>query len=225
MTMLTLDSLDLAALVASRVCHDVINPVSAIINGLEVLDENVDDPEMRQHALELVRSSAQSASAKLQFCRLAFGASGSIGAVIDTGDAERVARNLFENERTKMEWDAPRILLAKNKVKVILNLCLIANACIYRGGTVAVKIAGEDADFTYSVEARGTNAKLPSAIPGLLEGTPENGLVDGNSIQPFYTGVVARACQLTLNVSVEADLVAFSGGTSQLIEKSDAEAA
>lgn len=225
MTLLTLDSLDLAALVASRVCHDVISPVSAIINGLEVLDENADDPEMREHAMELVRTSAQSASARLQFCRLAFGAAGSIGAVIDTGDAERVARGLFENDRTRLEWDAPRMLLAKNKVKVILNLCLIANGCIYRGGTVFVKITGDDSEFEYSVEARGSNAKMPSGIPVLLEGTPENAMVDGNSIQPFYTGLVARACQLSLNVVVEADLVAFRGGASHSVEKSDAEAA
>ncbi len=225
MPLLTLDSLDLAALVASRVCHDVINPVSAIINGLEVLDENVDDPEMRQHALELVRTSAQSASAKLQFCRLAFGASGSIGAMIDSGDAEKVARGLIENERTSLVWDAPRVLLGKNKVKVILNLCLIANACIYRGGTVALVATGDDTEFTYSVEARGSNAKLPSGIPALLEGTPESGTIDGNSIQPFYTGVIARACHLSLNVVLEPELVAFRGATQQTAEKSEAEAA
>lgn len=225
MTLLTLDSLDLAALVASRVCHDVISPVSAMINGLEVLDENADDPEMREHAMELVRTSAQSASARLQFCRLAFGAAGSIGAVIDTGDAERVARGLFENDRTKLEWDAPRLLLAKNKVKVILNLCLIANGCIFRGGTVVVKVTGDDANFGYSVEARGANAKMPSSVPLLLGGTPENDMVDGNSIQPFYTGVVARACQLSLNVVVEQDLIAFRGRTVLPVEKSDAEAA
>src|SRR3954468_16264066 len=73
MATVTLDSLDLAALLCSRVCHDVISPVGAIVNGLEVLeDEN--DPAMHDFALDLIRKSARQASARLQFARLAFGA-------------------------------------------------------------------------------------------------------------------------------------------------------
>src|SRR5208283_1084413 len=83
----SLDALDLAALLSSRVCHDVISPVGAIINGLEVLEDEK-DAEMRGHALDLIKSSASEASSRLQFCRLAFGAAGSKGAAIDTGDAE-----------------------------------------------------------------------------------------------------------------------------------------
>ena len=90
--MASLTPLDLAALLCSRVCHDVISPVGAIINGLEVLDGEQDE-EMRAVAMELIKKSAISASARLQFCRLAFGAAGSFGASIDTGDAEKVARD------------------------------------------------------------------------------------------------------------------------------------
>src|SRR5208283_3443444 len=103
----SLDALDLAALLSSRVCHDVISPVGAIINGLEVLEDEK-DAEMRGHALDLIKSSASEASSRLQFCRLAFGAAGSKGAAIDTGDAEHVARQLFADERTRMEWKLPR---------------------------------------------------------------------------------------------------------------------
>ena len=91
MTIVTLEALDLAALLCSRVCHDVISPVGAIVNGLEVLeDEN--DPEMKEFALDLIRKSARQASARLQYARLAFGAAGSAGAMIDLGDAGNVAR-------------------------------------------------------------------------------------------------------------------------------------
>ncbi len=92
MTKFALDCLDLAALLSSRVCHDVISPVGAIVNGLEVLEEEK-DAEMRGHALALIKTSAAKASARLQFCRLAFGAAGSKGASIDTGDAEHVTRS------------------------------------------------------------------------------------------------------------------------------------
>ena len=102
--MASLTPLDLAALLCSRVCHDVISPVGAIVNGLEVLDGE-EDEEMRTVAMELIKKSAMSASARLQFCRLAFGAAGSFGATIDTGDAEKVARDIFANGRTVLQWN------------------------------------------------------------------------------------------------------------------------
>src|ERR1700749_3559137 len=111
MTGFALDSLDLAALLSSRICHDVISPVGAIVNGLEVLEDEK-DAEMRGFALDLIKKSARTASARLQFCRLAFGAAGSAGAAIDTGDAEQVTRGLMEDEKTKIGWNLPRVLMS-----------------------------------------------------------------------------------------------------------------
>ncbi len=142
MTIFTLDGLDLASLACSRVCHDVISPVGAIINGLEVLDEEKDD-EMRQVALDLIKKSAATASARLQFCRLAYGAAGSAGATIDSSDAEAVTRGLITDDRTKLVWNVARQLAPKNKVKLLLNLCVLAFSAIPRGGVVMVAAAGE----------------------------------------------------------------------------------
>src|SRR6202008_4584250 len=120
----TIGALDLAALLCSRVCHDLISPVGAIVNGLEVLEENKDE-ETKTFALDLIKKSAHQASAKLQFCRLAFGAAGSAGAQIDLGDAEKAARGLIEDGKTTLTWNLPRALLAKNRVKLLLNMVLI----------------------------------------------------------------------------------------------------
>lgn len=201
-----LNPLDLAALLCSRVCHDVISPVGAIVNGLEVLEEEK-DAEMRGFALDLIKKSARTASARLQFCRLAFGAAGSAGAAIDTGDAEQVARGLLADERTKLEWDVPRILMPKDKVKLVLNLCLIAAAAIPRGGVITVKVSGVEAITRIEVEAKGANARLASHVPQLLAGTPENNQVDAQGIQAFYTGLIARAAKLTLNVAATPEMV------------------
>src|SRR5215212_3842204 len=116
----TVDALDLAALLCSRVCHDLISPTGAIVNGLEVLEEG-SDAETKEFALDLIKKSAKTASARLQFCRIAFGAGGSAGAQIDVGDAEKVTRGLMEDEKTKIAWNLPRVLLAKNHVKLLLN--------------------------------------------------------------------------------------------------------
>ena len=102
-----MSDLDLAALLCSRVCHDVISPVGAIANGLEVLEDE-DDENMKKMAMDLVRKSARQASAKLQFCRIAFGAAGSAGAMIDMGEAGDVARAFVGEEKVKLDWQAPR---------------------------------------------------------------------------------------------------------------------
>ena len=206
MSPLALDPLDLAALLCSRVCHDVISPVGAIVNGLEVLEDEK-DAEMRAFAIELIKKSARTASARLQFCRLAFGAAGSAGASIDTGDAEQVARGLLADERTTLQWLGPRVLMPKNKVKLVLNLCLIAAAAIPRGGVISVTIEGEGDTTAMSVEAKGTNIRLAHAVPTLLAGRPEDGNVDAHGIQAFYTGLVARAAGMDLVVEARDDIV------------------
>src|SRR5208283_3103166 len=162
--------LDLAALLCSRVCHDVISPVGAIINGLEVLDGE-DDAEMRTVAMELIKKSAAAASARLQFCRLAFGAAGSLTAAIDTGDAESAARGVIANDRTTLRWDAPRHLAPKNAVKLLLNLCLIAAGAAPRGGVVAADMTGEGDDLGIRVSAAGSNVRLSQAAAGALTGS------------------------------------------------------
>src|SRR5580658_8409312 len=176
-TPVSLGPLDLAAMLCSRVCHDVISPVGAIVNGLEVLEDD-DDPSMREVAIELIKKSAHSASARLQFCRLAFGAAGSAGASIDTGDAESVARGLIASERTTLVWNAARQLLAKNKVKLLLNLCLVTSAIIPRGGVMTVDLSGEGDSIALQVSVKGVNARLASGVAALLACEPENGAVD-----------------------------------------------
>src|SRR5690606_5368835 len=114
----TLSAPDLAALLCSRVCHDIISPVGAINNGLELLEEGGADED----AMMLIRRSAINASARLQFARIAFGAAGSAGMQIDTGDAEAVATAFIGNEKPELEWVGGRALLPKNKVKLLLNL-------------------------------------------------------------------------------------------------------
>lgn len=206
MTTFTLEPLDLAALLSSRICHDVISPVGAIVNGLEVLEEEKDD-EMRGFALDLIKKSARTASARLQFCRLAFGAAGSAGATIDAGDAEQVARGLLADDRTRVDWQAARVLMPKNRVKLVLNLCLIAASAIPRGGVITVRLSGGEEAPHFSIEAAGTNAKLPHHVPRLLAGEPENNTVDAHGIQPFYTGLVARAVNMNVTVAASTDKI------------------
>jgi histidine phosphotransferase ChpT len=201
MTLLALDPLDLAALLCSKVCHDVINPVGAITIGLEMMEDQPDE-ETRRSALELIKKSAKSASAKLEYHRLAFGAAGSAGASIDTGTAESVARGLFADEKTTLNWHGERVLMAKNKVKLLLNLLLIAAAAIARGGEISVTISGSDEHTSFRVVASGPYCKLPAPVASLIAGVPDLP-VDAHGIQAFYAGLVART--VNMNVSARGD--------------------
>ena len=224
MSVFALDALDLAALLCSRVCHDVISPVGAIVNGLEVLEDEK-DAEMRAFATELIKKSAKTASARLQFCRLAFGAAGSAGASIDTGDAEQVARNLIADDRTVVEWNVPRVLMPKNKVKLVLNLCLIAAAAIPRGGQLTVTIEGGEAATSILLHSKGPNMRLAHSVPALLAGTPENETVDAHGIQAFYTGLVARTVGMAIEVRSDADGIVLMAKAAEVEETPAEEAA
>jgi histidine phosphotransferase ChpT len=194
-----LEALDLAALLCSRVCHDVISPVGAIVNGLEVFEEEKDEA-MRQSALELIRKSATQASARLQFARIAFGAAGSAGVHLDLGDAEGVARGFLADERLKLVWNLPRALLPKNRVKLLLNLLLIAAGAIPRGGTLTVDPVGGGERMGFRLTAAGANAKLQPAVETLLHQASGNG-IDAHAIQPHYAGLLAR--QAGVDVRIE----------------------
>src|SRR4051794_296813 len=217
MAMVTLDSLDLAALLCSRVCHDVISPVGAIGNGLEVLEDEK-DPAMRDFALDLIRKSARQASGRLQFARLAFGAAGSAGASIDLGDAEQAARGLFQDDKMALSWSSPPALLPKNKVKLLLNLLMIAMSAIPRGGSIGVAVTGTSAmgdapSVAFVLKARGPHARIPPHAEALLAGSPEGGTVDAHGVQVFYAGLVARAGGMRVSLSISDNEVTILAGS------------
>jgi histidine phosphotransferase ChpT len=199
------DQLELAALLCSRVCHDLISPVGAIVNGLEVLDDNP-KPEDRDFALDLIRKSAKTASARLQFCRLAFGAAGSSGAQIDLGDAQNMAKGHIEDGKVTLSWNLPRLLLPKNRVKLLLNMLVIAQQTIPRGGTLTVDAVGEGEAMNFRITAAGLNARVPQNIVDLLNATSPNA-IDAHAVQPHYTRLLAQACGLQVTLKLEGETV------------------
>jgi histidine phosphotransferase ChpT len=199
------DALELAALLCSRVCHDLISPVGAIVNGLEVLDDNP-KPEDRDFALDLIRKSAKTASARLKFCRLAFGAAGSSGAQIDLGDAQNMAKGHIEDGKVTLTWNLPRLLLRKNRVKLLLNMLVIAQQTIPRGGTLTIDPVGEGEAMSFRITAAGLNARVPQNIVDLLNASSSN-TVDAHAVQPHYTRLLAEACGLKVTLALDGDKV------------------
>ena len=208
-----LKATDLAAMLCSRVCHDLINPVGAIGNGLEVLADPT-QTAMAEGAQELIANSAKHARAKLEFARLAYGASSTAGTDFDTRECERVARILFEIEKADLDWQVPLILLPKHKAKLFMNMLLIASMSVPRGGLVKAEITGPAGEemfrFTSSSDPEKRQKTLmPAGAEGLLSGRPEEG-VDARGIQPFYTGILARMTDMDLKIGIENDVFSFT---------------
>ena len=215
MTITRLSDLDLAALLCSRVCHDVISPVGAISNGLELMDDEDTDAEMKATALQMVKSSARTATAKLKFCRIAFGASGSAGALIDLSEAGEVAKGFMGDEKAKLEWNVPRENRPKQEVKLLLNMLLMAITGIPRGGVVTVEVVGRD----FKIHAKGERAKINEALAGALNGTAELTSLDARLVQPYYARLLAEAAGLELSMQMAAE------DTVSVIAKAKAETA
>lgn len=209
-TIVELQAADLAALLCSRVCHDLINPVGAIGNGLEVLADP-SQTDMQAFAKELIENSTRQARAKLEFARLAFGASSTAGTDIDTREAERVA-SLYMSavEKAQLEWKIAPMFLPKNKAKMLLNMLLIAVGGVPRGGNVAVEIEGEPGHERITITATGPKVLIPNGVPALLAGTPEDGNVDARAIQPFYTGLLARLTHMGINIALDGEVLRFT---------------
>jgi histidine phosphotransferase ChpT len=164
-------SIDLAALLCSRLCHDLLSPVGALNNGLELLAEEK-DPEMRQRCFELLEQSARISADKLKFFRLAYGAAGGFGDAVPTEEPKALIEALVgANERLTLEWAVPGDTLPKPSVKVLLNLAAIGIDALIRGGTLSIGAEGRDGATEIAVRAAGPRVAFDANIGKALEGS------------------------------------------------------
>ena len=190
--------LELAALISSKICHDVIGPVGAIYNGLEILNED-DDAEAKSYALSVIRNVTEQASARLQFARFAFGAAGSAGSLIDLGTAEQISRGFLGNGKHKLVWQGLSGHMAKDKVKLLLNLIAIGITALPRGGDIEVIMSGTMEGPNFVLRCRGTGARPPQHLTEFITGENVPPL-DAMTIQAYYTWRLANQAGMTLAI-------------------------
>ena len=178
-----MNAIDLASLLCSRLCHDLLSPVGALNNGLELMADE-QDPAMRERCLELLNDSARASANKLKFFRLAFGAAGGFDATIDTREAHAALAGLFGAEKQlELGWMVSADALPKGAVKLLLNLALIAGDALVRGGRLDV--GAEEADGKIEIVIRGEGPRI-LLDPNLRE-TLTRGSSDG-SVEPRAAG-------------------------------------
>ncbi|OPB32100.1 histidine phosphotransferase ChpT [Bartonella sp. AR 15-3] len=199
----SLKSTDLAALLCSRICHDLISPIGAIQNAMELYDEGNADED----ALQLVRLSVANASARLQFARMAFGSIGGIEDKIDTSFAEQVSQQYMKEEKAVLKWQAASFLLPKDEVKLLLNLLLIANATVVQGGEIGVVILQDTDQRLFRFKICGKMLRVPSHFIELYNGTMPKELVDARVAQLYYTVLLAEITAMKISIHETSDCI------------------
>ena len=199
-----MNSVELASLLCSRLCHDLLSPVGALNNGIELLADE-QDPDMRDRCLELLAESARASANKLKFFRLAFGAGGGFGDEIDTREAKTALEGLYgADKRIELGWMVADDKMSKGAIKLLLNLAMIAGDSLVRGGRLDV--GAEQRGGALEMVIRGEGPRI--LLDPKLRETIAKGHADGE-VEPRAAGAW-----------LAHTLAAEAGGTIQLSDPS-----
>jgi len=193
----SLSAAELASLMSSRLCHDLISPIGAINNVMELFEEGLGDDE----TMKLIQMSAANASARLQFARLAFGSAGSAGDTVGLNAAEKLARDYLGGGKVTLTWETELHHLPKEAVKLLLNLVILANAAIPRGGELNVIIAEKRARPHFYLSAEGTICRLPQAFTALYQGAMAKHEISAHNIQFYWTLLLCAETGMPLDIA------------------------
>ncbi|WP_426258556.1 histidine phosphotransferase family protein [Sphingomonas sp. DC1600-2] len=208
---MTISAADFASLLCSRLCHDLLSPVGALNNGLELLaDEH--DPEMRARCLELLSDSAKASANKLKFFRLAFGAAGGFGESVDSREARAAIEGLFgEGHKVKLGWMVEDATLPKLAIKVLLNLALIAGDALVRGGQLDVGAESNDGQVEIVVRADGPRIVLDAEMRAALTGTQGEAVITPRAAAAYLVQALVAEGGGIVQVSDPEDSVLLFG--------------
>jgi histidine phosphotransferase ChpT len=199
-----MDALELASLLCSRLCHDLMSPVGALNNGVELLADE-DDPEMRDRCIELVGESARTSANKLKFFRLAFGAAGGFGDSVDTGDARAALEGMFGAEkRIELGWMVAEDRLPKGALKLLLNLALIAGDSLVRGGRLDIGAERSDNVLEIAIRAEGPRVIVDPVLRMTLLGQ-QTDAVESRSAAAWLAYAIAEQAGGTIQLSDPAN--------------------
>jgi histidine phosphotransferase ChpT len=210
-TVIKLTPSSLAALLCSRICHDLISPVGALGTGIEILNDE-SNTDMHDDAIDLIKNSSRQANAKLNFLRDAFGAAGSAPGIIPVSDIKTKTENMYADGKATFNWQLKADGLEKARARMLLNLIMLAVGAIPRGGEVTISDENDGAILTLT--SQGRRARLDPNVEKALSGkAPDDGF-DGRTIQPFYTGMIARELQGSISTTVDEETVTFTATTA-----------
>ena len=206
-----MNAVDLASLLCSRLCHDLMSPVGALNNGIELLQDE-QDPDMRDKCLELLSESARASANKLKFFRLAFGAAGGFGEAIDTREARAALEGVFGPERRiDLGWLVEEDKLPKSAVKLLLNLALLAGDALVRGGRLDVGAERSNGNHELVIRAEGPRILLDPVLRETLLKGSVGGTVEPRAAGAWLAHALAAEAGGSIRLSDPAEEVLMLG--------------
>ncbi|HUO89302.1 MAG TPA: histidine phosphotransferase family protein [Rhizomicrobium sp.] len=206
-----MEDIEFAAYLVSRVCHDLVGPLGAVVNGLEVMEDER-DAAMRADALKIVSSSALQALARLQFLRIAFGAAGSAGAELDVGEVGRLVTGLLDGGKVQLRWQAQHVNWPKNWAKLLMNAALLGADCLPRGGTLEVQVSADPAAPSFRIIATSPHARVLEEIANAVRGEAAEAHLDARGIQPYLAHRLSRDLNAGLTLTARDGVVELAAG-------------
>jgi len=180
---------DLASLISSRICHDLISPIGALNTAIEVLDDT-ESKEMHEDALKLIKLAASEASAKLSYLRIALGTNSTSKGVMKLDKLKLITENMFNTEKFSFNWDVSEIKLEKSIARILLNILMLSIQSIPRGGKVTIKIEEKSDKLKLVTSANGIKSRLDKQTEDAFKGILPSEEIDGRVIQSFFTGIL-----------------------------------
>lgn len=190
---------DLASLISSRICHDLISPIGALNTAIEVLDDT-ESKEMHEDALKLIKLAASEASAKLSYLRIALGTNSTSKGVMKLDKLKLITENMFNTEKFSFNWDVSEIKLEKSIARILLNILMLSIQSIPRGGKVTIKIEEKSDKLKLVTSANGIKSRLDKQTEDAFKGIIPSEEIDGRVIQSYFTRILID----DLNGQIEA---------------------
>jgi histidine phosphotransferase ChpT len=209
-----MNAVDLASLLCSRLCHDLMSPVGALNNGIELMADE-QDPEMRDRCVELLADSAKATANKLKFFRLAFGAGGGFGDLIDANEARIALEGIFGAERRiELGWMVADDKLSKGAMKLLLNLALIVGDALVRGGRLDIGAETTGSGLEIAIRGEGPRVMLDAGLREMLvNGAPDDGQIEPRAAGAWLAKALAQEAGGTIQLSEPAPEILIIGAT------------
>ncbi len=186
-----MNDVEFSALLCSRLCHDLISPVGAIANGLEILEDE-DDEMMRLEVMKLLAQSAEVTSARLKFYRLSFGSAGGFGEKVPLGEAESAIKGLYAAGNINLSWQSDLGGMDKDAMKIMLNMVLLAGESLIRGGNMLIEIRDRTPQISVTVTIQGDKVVFQDSIRNVLTGDIAGSTIEAKSAPAFLAAAAAQ---------------------------------
>ena len=199
------DSSFLSAFIASRICHDMVSPISSVASALEMLDDETLEEEMRGPSEDLLRDGARKLQAYIMFLRYAFGSMGMSDSIADIHEAKRITEDYVNLHRPSIEWDVDTAHFTYHHVRLLMHMVLYGITCLPRGGTISVQVRDHHGLPSLVVRARDKRPKLKPEIVAAIAGeVPDDGW-NSRNVNVLFATQVAQELGTTISANATSD--------------------